>query len=98
MLISHIEEMSRFANEKFTKYQTIWVKFDEAALIFAILTGISAVLIQVSVSSQTKVESEIVDYPIVSVLSIVIYSLGLTGHIDLDFSAVLVVFLSIVQT
>jgi hypothetical protein len=55
VLISHIEEMSRFANEKFTKYQTIWVKFDEAALIFAILTGISAVLIQVSVSSQTKV-------------------------------------------
>jgi len=37
--------MSKFANEKFIKYQTIWVKFDELSLIFAIITGICVVII-----------------------------------------------------
>ena len=44
-IINHIDDMSKFANEKFIKYQTIWVKFDELSLVFAIITGISVVVI-----------------------------------------------------
>lgn len=44
-IINHIDDMSKFANEKFIKYQTIWVKFDELSLIFAIITGFCIVII-----------------------------------------------------
>ncbi len=95
IVLHHISEMSLVANEKFSRYQLIWVKFDQIAIIFALLTGLCAILIQLSVSNLNVPLK--VEYPMLTWLTIAIYTAGITSAIDLDFAAVLVCFISVVQ-
>jgi hypothetical protein len=95
IVLHHISEMSQVANEKFSRYQLIWVKFDQIAIIFALMTGLCAIVIQLSVSN-INVPLKI-EYPALTWLTISIYVAGITSAIDLDFAAVLVCFISVLQ-
>jgi hypothetical protein len=51
VVLHHVAEMAQVANEKFIRYQLIWVKFDQIAIVFAFISGLCAILIQLSVSN-----------------------------------------------
>jgi len=95
VVIHHISEMSIVANEKFSRYQLIWVKFDQIAIIFALVSGLCAIVIQLSVSNM-KVPL-IIEYPALTWLTVAIYGAGITSAIDIDIAAVLVCLISLLQ-
>lgn len=72
----------------------IWVKFDEAAIVFALLTGLSAILLQLSTPYMN--ESAQLQYPAASFISLALLVAGQTNIIDLDLSAILICFVSVV--
>jgi hypothetical protein len=59
------------------------------------MTGLCAIVIQLSVSN-INVPLKI-EYPALTWLTIAIYVAGITSAIDLDFAAVLVCFISVLQ-